>query len=78
MTTFPSELKISETEEQRGTVDQNEETIDAPYAGRLQVSVVSSIGMFPVEGASVRIASTGDPQNRISELKTDESGQTKG
>lgn len=55
MTTYPSELKISETEEQRGNVDQNEEMIDAPYAGRLQVSVVSSIGMFPVEGASVRL-----------------------
>ena len=77
MTTFPSELKISKTEEQRGTVDQNEETIDAPYAGQLQVSVTSSIGMFPVEGANVKIASTGDPQNQISELETDESGQTK-
>lgn len=77
MTTFPSKLKISKTEEQRGTVDQNEETIDAPYAGQLQVSVTSSIGMFPVEGANVKIASTGDPQNQISELETDESGQTK-
>lgn len=52
------------------------EPIDAAYAGALQINVVSAIDMFPVEGATVVIAYTGDPDSPIMTLTTDSSGQT--
>jgi hypothetical protein len=45
-------------------------------AGTIQISVVSSLGMVPVEGATVTISYTGEPDNPLSVLTTDISGQT--
>lgn len=55
---------------------QEPEPIDAPYAGSLQVSVVSTLGLIPVVGATVEISYTGDPDAPIVTLTTDDSGQT--
>lgn len=52
------------------------ETIDAPYAGSLKISVVSAIGMIPIENATVIISYTGDPQSPLETLTTNSSGQT--
>ena len=46
------------------------------YAGSIQISVVSSVGMVPVENATVTISYTGDPENPLAVLTTDSSGQT--
>ncbi len=47
-----------------------------PDSGSLKISVVSSLGMIPVEGASVSVSYTGDPGAPLTELVTDSSGQT--
>ncbi|MCM1046022.1 MAG: peptidoglycan-binding protein [Candidatus Gastranaerophilales bacterium] len=47
-----------------------------PDSGSLKISVVSSLGLIPVEGASVSISYTGDPGAPLMELTTDSSGQT--
>ena len=52
------------------------ETIDAAYAGSIKISVVSDIGLLPVENATVVISYTGDPDSPIETLTTDSSGQT--
>ena len=52
------------------------EPINAAYAGSLRVSVISTIGMIPVEHATVVISFTGDPDAPIETLTTDSSGQT--
>lgn len=44
--------------------------------GSLQISVVSTIGMIPVENATVTVSYTGDPDSPIQTLTTDSSGQT--
>ena len=46
------------------------------YTGRIKISVVSSIGLVPVENATVTISFTGDPQSPLDVLTTDSSGQT--
>lgn len=48
---------------------------DSP-SGTLRVSVVSSLGRVPVEGAKVTLALTGDPEAPLMTLTTDSSGQT--
>ncbi len=45
-------------------------------SGRMKVSVVSSVGQVPIQGAVVKISYTGDPGNPLVTLTTDESGQT--
>lgn len=55
---------------------QEPEPIDAAYAGGMQISVVSAIGMLPIENATVVISYTGDPDSPIETLTTDSSGQT--
>lgn len=50
--------------------------IDAAYAGRIKISVVSTVGLLPVENATVVISYTGDPDSPIETLTTDSSGQT--
>lgn len=52
------------------------EPIDATHAGALRISVVSTIGLIPVENATVTISYTGDPDSPIETLTTDSSGQT--
>lgn len=55
---------------------QEPETADTNYAGTLKISVISSIGMIPVENATVSVSYTGDPDSPIVVLTTDSSGQT--
>lgn len=50
--------------------------IDAPYAGSIKISVISSLGQIPIENATVTISYTGDPDSPIETLTTDSSGQT--
>ncbi len=45
-------------------------------AGTIKISVVSSIGLIPVENATVTISYTGDPMEPLNVLTTDISGQT--
>ena len=45
-------------------------------AGNIKISVVSAIGLVPVENATVTISYTGDPGEPLSVLTTDSSGQT--
>lgn len=45
-------------------------------SGSLKVSVISSIGLIPVENATVVIAYTRDPDTILQTLTTDSSGQT--
>ncbi len=47
-----------------------------PDSGSLKISVVSSLGLIPVAGATVSISYTGDPGEPLMELVTDNSGQT--
>ncbi len=54
----------------------NEENEVVSYTGSIRISVVSSIGMVPVENASVTISYTGDPGSPLDVLTTDSSGQT--
>lgn len=49
---------------------------DNQYAGTLKISVVSSIGLIPVDNAVVTVSYTGDPENPLNVLTTDSSGQT--
>ena len=56
--------------------NENEKNINPEYSGTLQISVVSSLGQIPVEGATVTISYTGDPESPIETLTTDSSGQT--
>lgn len=58
------------TAAQEGTI------ADSSYTGTIQVSVVSSIGLIPVENATVTISYTGDPGEPLQVLTTDSSGQT--
>ena len=58
------------------TAAQETDGIDAPYAGQIKISVYSSIGLIPVENASVTISYTGDPESPLEVLTTDSSGQT--
>ena len=58
------------------TASQTPEPIDTQYAGALKISVVSSIGLVPIENATVTISYTGDPENTLDTLTTDISGQT--
>lgn len=56
---------------------QEPEPIDAPYAGSLKISVVSTLDLTPVAGARITISYTGDPDSPIENLITDSSGQTR-
>ncbi len=58
------------------TAAQEPDSIDTPYAGSIKISVVSSIGLIPVENATVTISYTGDPEAPLEVLTTDSSGQT--
>lgn len=49
---------------------------DLPDNGKLLVNVISDSGQIPVEGATVDISYTGEPDSVIEELTTDDSGQT--
>lgn len=46
------------------------------YLGKLQINVTSSLGLIPIQGATVTISYTGVPNVTIEKLNTDSSGQT--
>ncbi len=50
---------------------------DSGYRGTLKISVVSALGLVPIEGAEVSVTYTGDPDSPILNLTTDSSGQTR-
>ncbi len=56
------------------TLDNANET--SPETGTLRISVISSLGLIPVENATVTISYTGDPNAPMRTLTTDSSGQT--
>ena len=47
-----------------------------PDTGKLSISLTSTIGNIPIEGATVSISYTGVPDSTIDELQTNSSGQT--
>lgn len=53
-----------------------QESDSAPSEGELRISVISSVGLIPIENARVTISYTGDPQQPLMTLTTDENGQT--
>ena len=53
------------------TAAQESEASAPSYAGTLKISVVSSIGLIPVENATVTISYTGDPGSPLKVLNTD-------
>ena len=44
--------------------------------GRLQVDVVTSVNQTPIKNAKVELSYSGDPEQNIEEVNTNESGQT--
>lgn len=58
------------------TQEDNAGEMNNQSTGTLQVSVVSSVAYIPIEGATVRISYTGDPDSPILTLTTDSSGET--
>ena len=58
------------------TAAQEPAPADTSASGSIQVSVVSTVGMIPVENATVTISYTGDPESPLQVLTTDNSGQT--
>lgn len=46
------------------------------YPGSLMICVTSSVGFFPVVGATVTISDSDSPEQILETLTTDESGQT--
>jgi len=49
---------------------------EASYTGTIRVTVVSNLGQFPIENATVTISYTGEPDTPVAVLTTNESGQT--
>ncbi len=52
------------------------EQVGGGYLGKLQINVTSTLGLIPVQGATVTISYTGVPDVTIEKLTTDSSGQT--
>lgn len=50
--------------------------VDNSDTGRLQINVTSTLGLIPIENATVTISYTGIPDVAIERLTTDSSGQT--
>lgn len=49
---------------------------DAPYQGKLRISVVENAGYAPIQDAVIDISYTGDPESTVEEVTTDQNGQT--
>lgn len=49
---------------------------DNTYSGKLQINVTSTLGLIPIQDATVTISYTGVPDVTIEKLTTDSSGQT--
>lgn len=50
--------------------------VDSAYSGKLQINVTSTLGLIPVQDATVTISYTGVPDVTIERVTTDSSGQT--
>lgn len=49
---------------------------NSDYSGQLKVSVLSSLGLVPVDNARILISYTGNPSQILEQLATDSSGQS--
>ncbi len=47
-----------------------------PDSGTLKISILSSVGMIPIENALISISTTGAPETTLMQVTTDSSGQT--
>lgn len=57
--------------------DRSNATEDAPSSyGSMQVSVISTVALIPIQGARVAISYTGNPSDILESYQTDDSGQT--
>lgn len=50
--------------------------VDSAYSGKLQINVTSTLGLIPVQDATVTISYTGVPDVTVEKVTTDSSGQT--
>ncbi|MBD5545889.1 MAG: peptidoglycan-binding protein [Lachnospiraceae bacterium] len=50
--------------------------VDSAYSGKLQINVTSTLGLIPVQDATVTISYTGVPDVTVERVTTDSSGQT--
>ena len=57
-------------------VNEFEDTNTSGETGELKISVISSLGYVPIEGAAVTITYTGDPDSPVLTLTTNSSGDT--
>ena len=71
-----SETESTTSDPTSSPADNVNTSSDAESTGTLQISVVSSLGLIPVENATVTITYTGDPGIPLETLTTDSSGQT--
>lgn len=76
--------EMNGTSEMNGNSERNENLTpndnfesDNANTGELRISVVSSIGLIPVVNATVILSYSGDPENPLTTLTTDQSGQTR-
>ncbi|MDE7270219.1 MAG: peptidoglycan-binding protein [Acetatifactor sp.] len=67
---------MNENSVNENAVNENTANENADVTGTLRVNVVSSLGLIPVENATVIISYEGDPENPLETLTTDSSGQT--
>lgn len=56
--------------------NQTNAQADTSYLGQLQVNVTSTLGLIPIQDATVTISYTGVPDVTVERLRTDSSGQT--
>ncbi len=57
-------------------ISQQLQPDDMEFTGTLRISVVSSVGLIPIENATITISYTGDPGAPLETLTTNSSGQT--
>ena len=69
--------KTSLPELERSSENVINVNVNENSSGSLKIIVTSSLGLLPVQGATVRITYTGDPDAILDTLVTDGSGQTK-
>lgn len=56
--------------------NQTNAQADTSYLGQLQINVTSTLGLIPIQDATVTISYTGVPDVTVEQLRTDSSGQT--
>lgn len=54
----------------------NGASADSQYAGKLKISVTSTLGLIPVQNATIKITYTDNPSITYEQLSTNSSGQT--